>query len=200
MPAIICGHFRIFELLKTKDMNEVTEIFLPIKGYEGIYEISNLGRVKSLDRPVNTVLGKKKVSATRIIKGQIKKQFIDIGGYKVVSLSVKCKTVSRKVHCLVAQSFIPNPNHIDCNKQNNHVTNLEWCTASENMRHAYSNNLVRISKGENRHNSRFTNEQAKAIYSSPLSAEALSLEYNVHIRTIYSIKQGVNYSSITKGL
>ena len=72
----------------------------------------------------------------------------DKQGYKRVGLSMGCyKTKTIKIHRLVAQAFIPNPenkgdvNHIDGNKSNNNLSNLEWCTRSENIKHAFDNNL-----------------------------------------------------------
>ena len=111
--------------------NTNEEIWKDVKGYEGVYRVSSFGRVRSLDRVSS--IGRK-------LKGKVLKQKVT-KGYNMVSLSKdgnpKGKTVSR----LVAKTFIPNPenkpevNHIDENKQNNHVDNLEWVTAKENANH-----------------------------------------------------------------
>ena len=108
------------------------EEWRPIKGYEGLYEVSNMGRVKSL------YCGK-----TRILK-----QDTNQGGYMVVDLH-KNRTSNRKlVHRLVATAFIRNSNsykiinHKDGNKKNNTIDNLEWCTWSYNTKHAYHNGLM----------------------------------------------------------
>ena len=106
-------------------MNEIWEDVLD---YEGLYKISNLGRVKSLKR--NTT------------HNRIMKLCLDRYGYLYVGLSKNGKVNYKKVHRLVAQAFIPNlnnkpqVNHIDGNKQNNCVDNLEWCDASYNQLHA----------------------------------------------------------------
>lgn len=101
------------------------EVWKDIKGYEGFYQISNLGRVKSLIR--------KNVLKEKIIKGGIQKN-----GYKFVLLYKDKNSKIFRVHRLVAEAFIPNPNkykevnHIDENKTNNNVENLEWCTRKYN--------------------------------------------------------------------
>jgi len=107
------------------------EIWKPIKGYEGLYEVSNLGRVKSLPKNGN---GFKEI---------ILKSGNSTGGYKFVVVNKrKKKNFAIKVHRLVAFAFIPNPenkpcvNHIDSNPLNNRCENLEWCTHKENMKHA----------------------------------------------------------------
>lgn len=104
------------------------EIWLPVVGYDGIYEVSNFGRVKSI----------------RFGKTKVMKQS-NSHGYKTVELCVDRHRDCQRVHRLVAFAFIPNNapdtkifiNHKDGNRSNNHVDNLEWCTASENIEHAY---------------------------------------------------------------
>ena len=108
------------------------EIWKPVVGYEGLYEVSNLGRVKSLPR--------------KKCKGNILKPHIN-KGYEYVHLCKNGKSYYAKVHRVVAEAFlqtIPNKNHvnhIDGNKTNNAVSNLEWCTATENLKHARENKL-----------------------------------------------------------
>lgn len=103
----------------------MVEVWLPVKGWETLYEVSNLGRVRSLTR-----------------NKTIKKQHLIPTGYWAVALSVKHKTFSRRVHRLVAEAFIPNPenkpqvNHIDGDRKNNNAANLEWVTQRENSLHA----------------------------------------------------------------
>ena len=115
------------------------EQWKPIKGYEGLYEVSNLGRVKSIPRN-----GTKKVE-------RILKQYFDRYGYLYVALSKTTKK-KHKVHRLVTQTFIPNPknkpqvNHINGDKTDNRVENLEWCTGSENQSHSINNGLRKTKK------------------------------------------------------
>jgi hypothetical protein len=119
-------------------MNNSVEIWKDIKGYEGYYQISNLGRVKSLDRYVNAAYGK------RFVKGSIRKSHVCVGlGYETLILSKERVNKEVYIHRLVAEAFVPNPhhyklvNHKDENKTNNNFENLEWCTETYNM--AYSN-------------------------------------------------------------
>ena len=110
------------------------EVWKDVVGHKGKYQVSNLGRVKSLSRKI-----KCDHNAYRTIKERILKQ--SKNNYCLVHLGQKSQ--NNTVHRLVAQAFIPNPenkrqvNHIDGNKLNNNITNLEWVTASENAKHAY---------------------------------------------------------------
>lgn len=103
------------------------EIWKDIKGFEGLYQISNYGRVWSCRR------------------GNYKVPDANNFGYLRIQLSVKKKHYRFFIHRLVAETFLPNPenktqvNHKDCDKTNNYVGNLEWTTPSENMNHAYIN-------------------------------------------------------------
>lgn len=113
------------------------EIWKDIKGYEGLYQVSNLGRVKSLDKIIVTIDRKNRCQKEKILKLQISKY-----GYNVITLWNNNISKQFKVHRLVAIAFIPNPNnlpqinHIDEDKLNNKIDNLEWCTALENNHHS----------------------------------------------------------------
>lgn len=116
----------------------MNEIWKDITGYEGYYQVSNKGRVRSLDRKVECFHGRK---ATRL--GQIRKQSRNNGGYCCVVLSKNSKHKTFDVHRLVAQAFLENPNpdfevnHKDGDKTNNDVDNLEWVSRSYNLAHSY---------------------------------------------------------------
>jgi hypothetical protein len=110
------------------------EYWKDIEGYEGLYQVSNLGRVKSLR------------------SNKILKQQTDKNGYKRVILSYLNKQKCFQVHRLVAIAFIlntddkPTVNHEDGNKENNLVSNLSWATNSEQTKHAIKNKLIDLSK------------------------------------------------------
>lgn len=115
-----------------------------IEGFEGMYQISNHGRVKSLERNV------KIRDFTRRIPETLLSLTLDSKGYTKVSLRKNNKTFYKRVHILVANAFLDNAerkhevNHKDHNKTNNHIKNLEWSTRKENMNHeALSNNKPR---------------------------------------------------------
>ena len=111
----------------------MTEIWLPIEGYENLYEVSNLGRVRSLER---TVISKNGV--TKKVSGKILKPMVN-RGYLMVTLCKNGIVRNCYIHRLVSTAFLPNPdkkpqvNHLSEDKLNNSVENLEWCTAKENI-------------------------------------------------------------------
>lgn len=123
------------------------EVWKDIPNYEGLYQVSNLGKIKSLERKV------KKYNGERIVRERILKQSYE-KKYMHVQLSKNGKTITRLVHRLVAETFIDNPNnlkevnHIDANTRNNNVNNLEWCTRYENMQHAKQMGLIKHNSGE----------------------------------------------------
>lgn len=114
----------------------MTEEWRDITGYEGIYKVSNMGRVLSLERLVWNGKGYKTEPQKILKQGRNHK------GYPIVYLSKDAKQKTISVHRLMAKAFIPNPlnkpqvNHIDGVKTNNIVSNLEWCTNQENQEHA----------------------------------------------------------------
>lgn len=118
---------------------QVSEHFKPIKDYEGLYEVSDKGRVKSVER---TCIRKNGWPLTT--KEKFLKQGYSPDGYKLVGLSKNGKISTKKVHRLVALAFLDNSdkievNHKDGNPENNNVSNLEWVSRSENLFHSYRN-------------------------------------------------------------
>ncbi len=114
----------------------------PIKGYEGLYEVSNIGEIKALERLKNCNKGYGKIKEHIMKPNHCKCEY-----YRVPLTDYNHKRKYYLIHRLVAQAFIPNPNnygdvnHKDGNKLNNNVDNLEWCTRSDNLIHAYNNGL-----------------------------------------------------------
>lgn len=124
------------------------EIWKDVVGYEGIYEVSNTGRVRSKDGKVTY----SKLHGKRKWKGRILKEKNPTGRDVRVSLWKDNKERSWLVHQLVAKAFILNPkgfnqiNHIDGNPRNNHVNNLEWTNYTLNNNHAFDNDLIGTNK------------------------------------------------------
>lgn len=145
------------------------EIWKSIKNYEGIYEVSNLGKVRSLDRKIMN--SKNYIQKRRgiFLSNQISRK-----GYLTVNLSKNGENKRIPIHRLVAQAFIINPlnllqvNHKDENKKNNCVNNLEWCTNEYNSR--YGTKGKRTSE-KNRNNK----STSKAIYQYNFSGELLKM-------------------------
>lgn len=124
-----------------------------IKGFEGYYEVSDMGRVRRVDSEVNSGM---KHNPTRTVRSRVLKVHVKRNGYVTVDLSKDNKVKTVTVHRLVAEAFLPKEegqtqvNHINCNKQDNRVSNLEWCTPKENREHA-------------RDNGRYENPHKKAV-------------------------------------
>ena len=126
------------------------EIWKEVIGYEKLYQVSNLGRIRSLDM----ILPYKRHEKTtiRIRKGKILTPIKTKNGYLRVEMSKNGSHKLNLVHRIVASAFVPNANnfkeinHKDCNKENNRFDNLEWVSSSENKRHAYENKLYKNEK------------------------------------------------------
>ena len=163
-----------------------------IEGYDGDYQISYLGRVRSYKTGEWVIL----------------KIYTDDTGYKFVRLSKNDKSHKFLVHVLVARAFIPNPenkpevNHKLGNKSDNRVESLEWVTRSENLRHAFLTGLMRFKSGAQNGNARLTEEQVRYIranfnlQSKEFGAAALAREFNVDRKTIFKVVRHETYKNV----
>ena len=155
------------------------EIWRDIEGYEKLYQVSNLGRVRSLDRVITTKYG-----VVYPYKGRILKMKKNNSGYSVVSLSKDGKVKDFLIHRLVAKAFIPledyngmEVNHINFDRNDNNVNNLEWITRKENME--YSNNAGHF-KGVNAKHSEEEIRVIRKMYKDGLKIPQIILElYNL---------------------
>ena len=132
---------------------EQIEVWKQVIGYEGQYEVSNMGRLRYVPKTVMVFRKDTSRSHAVSIKGKTSNGAANSKGYVYVKLQRDRKRQSVKMHRLVALHFIPNPNnlpqvnHIDGDKKNNKAVNLEWCNNSHNIKHAYSSGLMNR-KGE----------------------------------------------------
>ena len=172
-------------------MESIAEIWKDVQGYEGLYQVSNLGRVKGLKR------------------SKIRKLCNDRGGYLCVSLKKQGKAKNFKVHRLVAVAFIPNPenkpevDHINAIKTDNNINNLRWVTAKENM----NNPLTKVrfvGKNNPFYGKKHSEETKEKMRGRKLSEEAkikisarLSGENHPKARKIRNIETNEIFLTIT---
>jgi len=162
------------------------EIWKNIKNYEGLYMVSNFGRIsnsKGLRKLVESGIGYKKI---KLSKNGVQKTFL--------------------VHRLVAEAFIPNSenksqvNHIDMNRGNNHVENLEWCTNKENCIHGLLNNKNRISiSGSKNYLSKLNEVKVKEmriLSKEGMTDLQLSERFGVCRRTIWAIVRNKSWKHV----
>lgn len=132
-------------------MQKRSEEWRDIPGYEGYYQVSSFGRIRSLDRFVPMMSYRR----GRMVKGGIKSAAMDKHGYLKVLLCQHGMRKNRFVHQLVALAFIPNPknlltvNHKDETKTNNHVSNLEWMSSENNLRYSKSKRVRQLDMNGN---------------------------------------------------
>lgn len=142
----------------------MTEIWIDVKGYEPFYQVSNLGNVRSFDRTVAcSRLG------TKNLRSRPLKATVDSVGYCKVTLQDQGRNTVWKVHRLVAEHFIDKVegkeiiNHIDNDRTNNQVSNLEWCTPKENTSHMHKQGRNYSASGEENPACKLTDTQVVEI-------------------------------------
>lgn len=171
------------------------ETWKPIPKFETFYEVSNLGRVRSLER----VIERNFRNETYIRKATLLKPSTSRGYLNVKLYDGKAKGTSLSVHRLVALCFIPNihklskVNHINGNKLDNKASNLEWCTHNYNVKHAYDTNLKKRANfvGSANKTAKLNEEIVKFIREEYSTGESsypkLAKKYNISTSNIYSI-------------
>lgn len=173
----------------------INEIWKPVEE-NPVYYVSNLGRVKTIDHPVwckvNNSFSIRKGRLCTISTNNSKH-------YCRVSIRINNKSKAFSVHRLVAKAFIPNPenkpqvNHIDGNKENNHVSNLEWCTNAENGKHAFDTGLRSKEKcSRNAALRKLTEEQVKNILVAyqkvDISKRGNKMKFCKEMAALYNLK------------
>lgn len=176
------------------------EVWRDVTDFEGHYQVSNLGRVRSLDR---TIVDSKGVTRNR--KGRIIKLNLKPSGYVNVNLQKGSNRKYFRVHRLVAQEFIDNPNsypevnHINGIKDDNRAENLEWCTSSQNQKHAIELGLNVVAKGSKCSYAILDEEKVrKIILSKGKSDRELGEIYGVSAGTIRDARIGRNWKHVYK--
>lgn len=181
------------------------EVWRDIWSFEGSYQVSNFGNVRSLDRYIyHPRMGK------IFRKGKMLKQSYASKGYKQVCLNDNGRTTTFRVHRLVAMMFIENPdnletvNHIDGNKENNHVSNLEWCSVADNLRHASVNGLMNHSSLTGSMNVNSVLDEGKVYkmmtdyFLNDRILKEIAEEYDVSIATVFQAIKGITWKSVQK--
>jgi hypothetical protein len=166
----------------------------PVRGWEGLYEVSDIGEVRSMRRSLVMTLG-------RTAKGYLTVGFSDL---------VHGRQKTNRVHRLVAVAFIPNPdnlpevNHLDGVKDHNHVDNLEWTTPRGNHKHAWGLGLrtrehLPILRGALSTSAVLTEAvvaEARAAHRAGASLKSLARRFGVHRRTITHAVRGLTWSTV----
>lgn len=180
-------------------MNSLDEAWRDCAGFEGFYQVSNLGRVRSCDR-----VGNHAVYGNMLLRGKILKPATKTG-YSTLVFSVFNNQCTVYVHALVAHAFIGDRpeslqiNHIDGNKQNNTLANLEYCTRKENAFHAHATGLCRPVRGEDCAKAILKASDISVIRSRLASGhlqKAIAFDYGVTPETIRGIKTGRSWGHV----
>lgn len=164
------------------------EIWKDIEGFEGCFQVSNLGRVRSLERIINN----------RLMKGIIKKTQIQKNRFEYVNLRKAPIVKLCTVHRLVAKAFIPNPNnlpevnHKDFNRANNNANNLEWVSGEENRQHFLSG----IKPGSYHNGAKLTEEEVLHIRKREVPVAEYAKLYGLSLTNVYHVQQRKTWKHI----
>jgi hypothetical protein len=178
----------------------MTEQWKPVAGFDDLYEISSLGRVRSLGRNIRLWHGGIHARKGRVLRNRYTKD-----GYDIVALSRDGKQHNTSVHRLVATAFVPNPadkpcvNHIDGNPSNNAAANLEWVTYSENTIHAYRTGLQYVPSGERSRMAKLSDNDVRRIReltASGLTSRAVAKMFGVSRNHVGAIRCGIRRAEV----
>jgi hypothetical protein len=176
------------------------EIWKPVVGYAGLYEVSTLARVQSLSRVTFDQKGHPHRTIGRVLTPHAARD-----GYHRVWLCKQGCPKLRLIHRMVAEAFIANPlalpqvNHLDGDKNNNALPNLEWVTASQNFRHALRTGLTVMASGERLPQSKLTRaavQDIRAQRAAGVPLKALAQKYGVGIGAISHVANGRNWKHV----
>jgi hypothetical protein len=169
------------------------EKWVGIKGFETLFMVSSCGRVKALPRKIRTRSngnGNPYLKKEHLMKGSLTRK-----GYRYVTLRKNNQPLLKYVHRLVAEAFIPNPdnlasvNHIDGNKENNNVNNLEWMSLRDNSLDGIKKGLIKVT-GEHKGTAKLNIEEVKnmrKLYRTGLKPKAISQRFNVTENCAYHV-------------
>lgn len=172
-----------------------------VAGYEGLYKVNSSGIIVAYER-VRFSGG-----VFRRYKEKILNQCVNSAGYKVVDLTKNGITSTKSMHRILATAFKPVPdmdkmviNHIDFNRQNNDLDNLEWCTQKYNVNHTKQNGRLNTARGEKQGRSKFNDSDVPNIvrlYNSGMKQIEIAKMYGVHKSTISEIVTRKTYAHVS---
>jgi hypothetical protein len=174
---------------------EKNERWRPVIGWEGLYEVSQFGRVRSISRWVTSFGGKK------LVEGRILARNVASTGYPQVMLCDSGRSRFVSVHRLVAESFVlgdgPVVRHLDGNRENNHADNLAWGSYADNERDKDLHG--RRPRGENHHYSKMTNgdiREIRSMHKRGVSQVQIAKHIGISRGSVYNVISGKNWSHV----